>query len=83
MRAFDAPADFRVYPIGLCDELPAISIPLLPGDTPIVLDLQTLLDRSYDSGNYSRRGQYDTRRVSPPLSTEQKVWVEQVLGQPR
>ena len=61
------------------DPLPSIEIPLLPGDPAITVELQPMLDRCYDSGNYARRVQYREWTVSPPLSAEQAAWAEKVL----
>jgi len=79
VQTFEEPDDFVIYPISLGERLPVIAIPLLPGDGSAPVDLQTLLDRCYDSGLYHRRVTYGERVPVPPLRTEQAAWVEQVL----
>lgn len=73
--------DFFVYPILLEQRLPTISIPLLPGDSSVPLDLQAALDRSYDTGPYRRRVRYTDSVPAPALSEQQAVWVAAVLRQ--
>ena len=41
-----------VWPIGLRQELPTISVPLLPEDADARLDLQEILHSTYDHGGY-------------------------------
>jgi hypothetical protein len=79
VRAFEEPDDFVIYPISLGERLPVLAIPLLPGDGVVGVDLQTLLDRCYDTGLYQRRVPYGEREPVPPLRPEQTAWVEQML----
>jgi hypothetical protein len=79
VRQFDEPDDFLIYPWQLQTPLPRISIPLLPGDPPVVVDLQVLLDECYDVRNYARRAGYRTKSPEPPLSKKQKQWAEKIL----
>jgi hypothetical protein len=79
VRGFEEPDDFVIYPISLGGRLPVVAIPLLPGDSSVGVDLQTLLDRCYDTGLYQRRILYAERAPVPPLRPEQAAWVEQVL----
>lgn len=76
---FEEPDDFVIYPISLGERLPAVSIPLLPGDGAVSVDLQGLVDRCYDTGLYQRRVPYAERAPVPPLRPEQLAWIEQVL----
>jgi hypothetical protein len=78
VHAFEELEDFVVYPIGLGERLPVVAIPLLPGDPSVSVDLQTLLDRCYDTGLYQRRISY-SEPPPPPLSKEQAAWIEQML----
>ena len=71
--------DFLVYHFTLKDKLPEIPIPLLPGDTPIVVDLQAVFDRCYDAGPYRRRVPCRENAPVPPLRPEQAEWVTGVL----
>jgi hypothetical protein len=79
VRAFDEPDDFVIYPVSVGDKLPVVVIPLLPGDGSVSVDLQAILDRSYDSGLYQRSVDYGNSPPAPPLRLEQTAWVEQVL----
>jgi hypothetical protein len=76
---FDNLEDFFVYPILLSQRLPVLAIPLLPGDEPVPLDLQAVLDRCYDAGPYRQRLRYQDPVPAPALSAEQAAWVAQVL----
>ncbi len=76
---FDNLEDYFVYPVRLLDRLPVIAIPLLPGDSPVNVDLQALLDRCYDAGNYRRRVRYGEQKPIPALSPEPQAWAEKVL----
>jgi hypothetical protein len=79
IHRFDRPDDYFVYPIRLGDRLPAIAIPLLPADPAVQMNLQAVLDRCYDTGQYRRRVRYDERAVVPPLPAEQSKWVQALL----
>jgi len=68
----------ELYPISLRQRLPAITIPLRVGDSDIVLDLQDLLDRVYESGRYEAT---DYRpECQPPLEGEDRAWADDLLG---
>jgi hypothetical protein len=77
---FDQPDDFFIYPIQLPDRLPKISIPLLPGDGPVDVDLQAIFDRCYDRGPYRREVNYAKDPPPPALSSERLAWVKTVLA---
>jgi hypothetical protein len=79
IHQFDRQEDYILYPIHLPQRLPVLPVPLLPGDPPVKVDLQALLDRSYDTGNYKRRVRYRERQPVPPLRPEQAAWAEQLL----
>jgi hypothetical protein len=74
IHRFDKPQDFLIYPIRLEDRLPAIGIPLLPGDADVSLDLQPLFDRAYDAGPYRREIDYVKDRITPRLRADQTTW---------
>ena len=67
-----------VAAVRLNERLPVIQIPLDPGVEPISIELQPLLDRSYDSGNYKRSNLY-VKPAIPPLTAEQQAWAEIIL----
>jgi hypothetical protein len=74
IHRFDKPQDFLIYPIRLEERLPAIGIPLLPGDPDVSLDLQPLFDRAYEAGPYHREIDYGKDRITPRLRADQAKW---------
>ena len=68
----------HVAALRLADRLPAIGIPLDPDVPPVVVDLQPLLDRAYDTGRYSQLVDY-ARPCHPPLTADQQQWAEDIL----
>ncbi len=79
IHRFDDFEDYFVYPIRLEERLPEIAIPLLPGDPSVPIDLQDVLDRTYDTGPYRREIRYEEDAPIPPLSPEQIAWARAVL----
>jgi hypothetical protein len=79
IHLFDKWEDYFVYPCRLGVKLPTIAVPLLPGDGAISVDLQSILDRVYDTGHYDRQVRYKETAPVPPLTAEQKQWAEAVL----
>jgi hypothetical protein len=79
IHRFERPADFVVHPIRLPNRLPVVSVPLLPGDGEVPLDLQAVFDRNYDAGPYRRRVRYSEGGPVPPLTPEQSAWARGVL----
>ena len=74
IHRFDKPQDFLIYPIRLEERLPAMGIPLLPGDPDVGLDLQPLFDRAYDAGPYRREIDHAKDKITPRLHAEQAMW---------
>ena len=70
----------RVYvaPVRLADPLPRVPVPLDPGVPPVVVDLQPLLDRCYDTGLYARQLRY-ARPCRPRLTADQQAWADAAL----
>jgi hypothetical protein len=79
VRPFNRPEDYHIYPILLPQRLPAVDVPLLPGDAPASVDLQAILDRCYDTGRYDLRVNYQEWKPIPPLSAERQAWADQLL----
>jgi hypothetical protein len=79
IHCFDRPRDFLVHPILLSSPLPALSIPLLPGDPPVVVDLAAVFNRCYETGGYERVVDYHATPPAPPLVPEMAAWVEDLL----
>ena len=80
VRPFDQPGKFHVYAIELPERLPEISIPLLPGDGSVALDLQTVMDRCYDAGPYRQRVRYALDRLKPPARRKHLKWLKRMLS---
>jgi hypothetical protein len=79
VHRYDDRETFFVYPIALEERLPPVAIPLLPGDSPVTLDLQAVFDRCYDAGPYLREIDYAVDKVIPPLNPDQNAWVTGIL----
>jgi hypothetical protein len=79
VHCFDDRETFFVYPIALEERLPSVAIPLLPGDSPVTLDLQPVFDRCYDAGPYLREIDYAVDKVIPPLNPDHNAWVRGIL----
>lgn len=75
------PGDARsayLYPAPLRERLPEFQVPLRGGDPVLKLDLQTLLDRTYETGRYARRLDY-RNDPNPPLDPADAEWADQLL----
>jgi hypothetical protein len=79
VHRFDQPGRYFVYPWRLEATLPQISVPLLPVDGDVALDLQAVFTRCYDTGPYRRRIVYDPARIVPPLDAHRAQWVQELL----
>lgn len=79
IRPFDEPDEFLIYAWTLEAELPRITVPLLPGEAAVVVNLRAILDTCYDGRNYDRRVQYRKQKPMPPLARSQKAWAERIL----
>ena len=66
--------DFLIYPIQLAEPLPTINIPLLPGDGEVPVNLQQVLNRTYEAGPYHREIDYRTDVPLPKLSEDEMRW---------
>ncbi len=66
----------RVFP--LREPLPPIAFPLDRDARPVVIDLQPLLGRVYDTGRYAELLDY-AKPPDPPLSADDQAWADSVL----
>jgi hypothetical protein len=71
-------ARYEVWPTTVRQRLPRIAVPLAPGESDLVLDLQAMLTRCYAEGAYDRRIDY-RREPVPSLSDEDARWAETLL----
>ena len=69
----------EIWPIALDDPLPAVPVPLLPGDDDVALRLQEAFDATYDLLGYDLAVDY---REPPevPLGSEAAAWAEKLLN---
>jgi hypothetical protein len=79
IHRFDRFEDFLVYPFRLEDCLPEVAIPLLPGDPDVLIELQDVFNRGYDTGPYRRRIRYAEDALVPPLRPGASSWAADVL----
>lgn len=73
------PDQWEVYRLPLEERLPAIAIPLRATDADVPLDLQPLIDRSYETGAYDDLDY--SRPPEPPLEPEAAAWADDLLRQ--
>lgn len=69
---------YQLYPRTLRQRLPRLRIPLSGGDADAILDLQVILERTYEAGSYRGRLPYGSRCV-PPLSADEQAWADERL----
>jgi Protein of unknown function (DUF4058) len=67
-----------LYAFNLRQPIPSILVPLLPGETEPILDLQKLLNYVYKRGRYHLAIDY-TQMPQPPLSKEDAEWAKTLL----
>jgi len=65
------------WPLLLPQRLPVIPIPLIAPDPDVVLDLQAVLNHTYDAAEYAKYIYGET--PEPALSVEQEAWARQFV----
>ena len=68
----------EVWPIPLEQPLPAVPVPLLPGDSDVPLDLQQALQTIYDWYSYDRAADH-SGEPAVQLAPEQQAWADEWL----
>jgi hypothetical protein len=68
----------EVWPVVLGERLPSVAVPLLPGDSDVMLDLQLAFTSVYDSIGYDLAVDY-SRPPEVPLPPELADWARQRL----
>jgi hypothetical protein len=68
-----------LYPMSLRQPLPEVAIPLRPDDKKLRLDLQSLFQRAYEIGGFSRGIDYG-QPADPPLEAEDAEWVKDLIA---
>jgi hypothetical protein len=71
---------FQFYPCRLRNRLPRILIPLAGADLDIRVDLQAVLNQTYDAGRFRDRIDYSKPRV-PRLRPEDQAWADELIRQ--
>jgi hypothetical protein len=69
----------EAYRVALRERLPAIRIPLRPTDADVHLDIQALIDKSYEQGDYADIDY--SRGLIPPLSEDDATWANTLTKQ--
>jgi hypothetical protein len=72
----EEPARYEVYAIPLQRQLPAIRVPLRPGDADVRLELQPLIETVYETGRYDI--DYH-KELDPPLGPGDREWVQRLV----
>ena len=67
-----------LFPVSLRAPLPSVPVPLRPGDEPVPLPLQTLLDAVYEDGRYGDTINY-ADPPDPPLDPEDAAWADALV----
>jgi hypothetical protein len=71
--------EFEVWPATLAEPLPTIHVPIGKGEEAVELNLQAVLDRTYDEGAYPRLIDY-SRAAPGPLTAGERDWIAKILA---
>jgi hypothetical protein len=69
---------FELYASALHERLPRIAIPLAGKDADVVLDLQAVLEQTYEDGAYADRINYRAP-CRPPLAKADQTWAARII----
>lgn len=69
----------HVWPIQLQDRLPQVPVPLLEGDSDVVLDLGAAVASVYERGAFERRLDYSVAPPPPALPDADAAWIDALL----
>lgn len=69
----------KFWSVGMDEPLPSVSVPLLPEDDLLVLNLQSLFEREYKLSMYSRSINYDINELKPKASKEELPILNTIL----
>ncbi len=72
------PQDFSFWRCSLRDNLPCVAIPLHGEFTDAIVDLQYVLNETFDRGRYEQRIDYREDPM-PPLKSEDAQWADALL----
>jgi hypothetical protein len=79
-RAKGSRDEFELYPSRLREPLPPLFIPLSDTDADVRLDLQAVLNQTYDAARLRLRVDYG-KPCMPPLSPDDQVWADALIRQ--
>jgi hypothetical protein len=68
----------ELYPARLRYKLPRVLIPLAGDDPDVPLEIQAVLNQTYDAGDYRDRIDYH-KPCMPPLSADDQTWADQLI----
>jgi hypothetical protein len=77
-RAAGTRSRFQLYARRLRERLPRVRIPLADTDPDVVLDLQTVLERTYEAGAYEDQINYGAACM-PLLPPEEQTWANECI----
>lgn len=69
-----------LYEFSLQMPIPNFPLPLKPGDTTLIVNLQALVDEVYEQASYDLRIDYSQPVPPPALSEANQQWVQAQLG---
>ncbi len=78
-KRLGAMAAYQLFPIPLTSPLPCIPVPLREDREEVLLDLQFVFNRAYDSGPYLRGAVDYAAAPKVPLTAESAPWAEERL----
>lgn len=67
-----------LYTFGLKNPIPAFPVPLKPGETEPIIDLQKLLNEVYERARFDLAIDYQ-KPVKPVLSEDDEAWVREII----
>ena len=67
----------ELYAVGFGQPLPRLAVPLREHDEPVAVNLQAALAEAYLRGEYARDTDYATDPPGPPLTPEERAWVDE------
>jgi len=73
--------NFQLFPITLRECLPCISVPLKEGEPEVLLDLQYVFTRVYDTGPYLRGAVDYSTTPRPPLTGDAAAWAAEQVAE--
>lgn len=70
----------QFWTVDLDEKLPTVSVPLLPEDGALVLNLQELFEKEYELSMYSRSIIYRIDELQPKATGEEKDIINKILS---